>query len=104
MGIEVLGGLFALLVFLGGVFASVILFGLSLTASSRPYALSALAAAGAFAVLLNLRIGRPPGQPWSSLWLWYSLGLVIFGPIAYAINRIVKWRTALRPNTRWRGP
>jgi hypothetical protein len=92
MGVEVLAGVFAWLVFLVGFFASVVLFGLSLTGSSRPYALSVLTAAVVFAAFLTFREARPSGQPWSSLWFWYALGVVIFGAIAYALNRIVKWR------------
>jgi hypothetical protein len=91
VGIEILAAVFVFLVFLGGFFGSVVLFGLSLTASSRPYALAVLLAACAFALVLNTRISHAENDLWGSVFVLYSLGIIVFGPLAYAITRCVKW-------------
>jgi hypothetical protein len=91
MGGEILGGIFVWLVFLVGFFGSVMLLGLSLTSSSRPYALCVLVAAIVFAVLSSLKDGHPEDAVIGSLAIWYSLGVVVFGTSAYAINWLIRW-------------
>jgi len=91
VGIEILAAIFAFLVFLAGFFGSVVLFGLSLTASSRPYALSVLLAACAFALVLNTRIGHAQNDLGSSVFILYSVGIIVFGPLTYAVARFVRW-------------
>jgi len=103
MGIEALAAVFAWLVFLVGFFGSVLLFGLALSGSSRPYALLVFAAAVVCAAFLKSRYGHSPGTPWGFFWLYYSIGVAAFGIIAYVINRLANGG-ALRPNNRWRGP
>ena len=84
MGGEVLGGVFVWFAFLIGFFGSVMLLGLSLSASSRTYALCVFVAAIVFAVLASLRDSRPEDALLGSLAIWYSLGVIIFGSSAYA--------------------
>jgi hypothetical protein len=91
VGVEVLAWVFAFLLLLAGFFGSVVLLGLSLTASSRPYAIAVFVAACLFAAILNNIIGHDHDAPWNPLFIFYSLGVIVLGPISCAINRLVKW-------------
>jgi hypothetical protein len=101
MGGEVLAVAFVFLALVVGFLGSVVLFGLSLTASSRPLALCVFLAACLLAVFLSSIDGHTQDVLWGHLIVWYSLGVILFGATAYAIKRLLN---ALRPNNRWRGP
>jgi hypothetical protein len=99
MGVEILGGVILWLVILVGFFGSVVLLGLSLTPSSRPYAVGAFIAAMVFTALSS-RSQSHSDVFFGVLVSRYSFGVVVFGASAYAINRLVerKRKRSLRPN------